>query len=91
MFKIFDFCIFVNYIDFILWLNQYISCKCKYNFYSIEPKKIAKINVAIASEKSNKCTNAVALVVRAITLWGAIQKRIHEPIYKPIQKVKQRD
>ena len=39
--------------------------------------------------KGNK--NDFAIVGRAITIWEAIQKRSHEPIYKTIQKLKQRD
>jgi hypothetical protein len=34
---------------------------------------------------------AVAIVGRAITIWEAIQKRSHEPIYKTHKKFKQRD
>ena len=33
-------------------------------------------------------TIAVAIVGRAITVWEAIQKRSHEPIYKTYTKIK---
>ena len=36
-------------------------------------------------------TIAVAIVERAITIWGAIQKSSHEPTYKIDTKMKQRD
>ena len=36
-------------------------------------------------------TIAVAIVGRAITIWEAIQKRSHEPIYKNYTKMKKRD
>ena len=37
---------------------------------------------AIAIERKKAATFAVAIVGRAITIWEAIQKRSHEPIYK---------
>ena len=37
-------------------------------------------------ERKRATTIAVAIVERAITLWEAIQKRIHEPIYKTYTK-----
>ena len=36
---------------------------------------------------SDMCTIAVAIVGRAITIWEAIQKRSHEPIYKTHIKI----
>ena len=36
---------------------------------------------------SEKITVAVAIVGRAITIWEAIQKRSHEPIYKTYTKI----
>ena len=44
-------------------------------------------------ERKSATTIAVAIVGRAITVWGAIQKKNHEPNQstKLIQKLKQRD
>ena len=38
-----------------------------------------------------KTTIALTIVGRAITIWEAIQKRSHEPIYKTNAKIKQRN
>ena len=38
-------------------------------------------------ERKRATTIAVALVGRAITVWEALQKRSHEPIYKTYTKV----
>ena len=37
--------------------------------------------------KSVKSDNNIAIVKRAITIWEAIQKRSHEPIYKTDTKI----
>ena len=39
------------------------------------------------SERKRATTIAVAIVGRAITVWEAIQKRSHEPIYKTYTKI----
>ena len=39
------------------------------------------------SERKKSTTIAVAIVGRAITIWEAIQKRSHEPIYKTYTKI----
>ena len=38
-------------------------------------------------ERKRATTIAVAIVGRAITVWDAIQKRNHEPIYKTYTKI----
>ena len=38
-------------------------------------------------ERKRATTIAIAIVGRAITIWEAIQKRGHEPIYKTKQKM----
>ena len=41
---------------------------------------------ANAKERKRATAIAVAIVRRAITIWEAIQKRSHEPIYKTYTK-----
>jgi hypothetical protein len=41
----------------------------------------------VFKERKRATTIAIAIVGRAITIWEAIQKRSHEPIYKTHTKI----
>ena len=60
------------------------------NYYDSNSYRSFSLLEAIAKKRIRPKTIAVAIVERAITIWGAMEKRSHEPTHKIDTKINQK-